>query len=303
MDTYEKILEALAPKLSWALGGISPDRQKSLEEIRIRNGKALSVTMAKGLFFVSPKGELLKKPQGALTVTQEAVRTTFDRITESSVYAVQDQLRQGFLTLFGGHRVGVTGTAVVQGGVVTTLKDISGLNIRIAKEIIGAARGLSPYVIEKGQVRNTLVLSPPGYGKTTVLRDMARILSDEYGKKVCIADERGEIAAMHHGQSSFCVGEHTDVLDRCPKNEGIPMLLRTMSPEVMITDEIGGEGDLKALLDARTSGVSVIASAHGGSVSELYQRPMMAELLRENLIDVFVILSKEHGKFWVEERR
>lgn len=303
METYEKFLETLDATFSNALREIPPERRERLEEIRIRKGKALSVVMPEGLFFVSPEGELLKKSKGALFVTPEAVRTTFDRFTESSVYAVQDQLRQGFLTLSGGHRVGVSGTAVMQGGEITTLKDISGLNLRIAKEIIGAARGLMPHLFQKGQVRNTLVLSPPGYGKTTVLRDAARMLSDEYGKKVCIADERGELAAMHRGESPFQIGENTDVLDRCPKKEAIPMLLRTMSPEVIVTDEIGGEGDFKVLLDARASGVSVVASAHGGSVEELYQRPMMAGLLRENLIDVFVILAKEHGRFTVEGRR
>jgi stage III sporulation protein AA len=193
-----------------------------------------------------------------------------DKITENSIYAFFGDINNGFITLNGGHRAGICGSAVIDSGKITAVKDISCVNIRVAKEIKGCGEMLFRRVTENGGIDNTLIVSPPGCGKTTILRDLTRLISDNVtGAKVSLIDERGEIAAVYKGVPQNDVGLRTDVWNGYGKFEGISRAVRSMSPTVIVTDEIGAAEDFKSLAAAKYSGVNIIASAHGDSVDSL----------------------------------
>lgn len=211
-----------------------------------------------------------------------------------ALYAHEEQLRQGYLTLPGGHRVGVCGQAVVHAGQPLRFARIQGLNVRIARQISCDRRALDA-VCTGGNLRSALIVSPPGLGKTTMLRELARVLSTQ-GAQVAIADERGELAACVQGVPQLDVGPRTDVMDGVPRAEAIRLLVRAMSPELVICDEIGSENDAEALLDARRCGVNVLCSAHGASYSDVKNRPAVRQLLREGMFDRVVLLGREVGR-------
>jgi stage III sporulation protein AA len=193
-----------------------------------------------------------------------------------SPYAMEEELRQGFFTIEGGHRVGVTGrTSYEKNGaspVVNAVSDISGLGIRIAHERKDCAKNLVPWIRRGGRLSHTFLFAPPGVGKTTYLRDCIRLLAngdaEEPGIKVGVVDERSEIAACHCGVPQNDLGERVDVLDNCPKEQGMRMLLRSMSPEMIAVDELGGAADFAAVAECSKSGVAVLGTIHAGSVEE-----------------------------------
>lgn len=226
---------------------------KSLREIRIRAGKKI--------VFVTDE----KMYKTNLYASKEDVLYCVKNASCSSVYAFIDEIRNGFITYKGGHRIGICGRAVVKNGEVTNIVDFSGVNIRIAKEIIGCGNEIFN-LSDEGCI---LVISPPGCGKTTILRDIARILGKE--NNVCIIDERGEISASYRGIPQFDIGEMTDVLNLCPKSEGIEIVLRGMSPQYIITDEIG-KNDLVAVNKGLMSGVKFVLSAHGDDIKDTLHR-------------------------------
>lgn len=234
--------------------------------------------------------------------TLSDLRQVLHYMSQSSYYALEQELEQAYLTLPGGHRVGMSGQMIVDGGQKFSLRHISSLNIRVARETHGSACPLLPFVVVGGRVLNTLIFSPPAAGKTTMIRDMARCLAgprhpDERcpGKtfRVGIVDERSEIAACYFGVPQLDVGRRTDVMDHCPKAVGIVRLLRSMNPEVIITDEIGLPEDVTALKEILRCGVAVITTAHAGSLKDLLQRPWLEEIIRGRLFDRFIQLSRE----------
>lgn len=252
--------------------------ETNLEEIRLRISKPVVLETATGrtiLDYISTKRD---------------IETALDRMCEASVYAFIDEIRQGFITLNGGHRVGITGRAVIKDDRITNITYISSLNIRIAKEI----KEVSKDVIDKIKDKNTLIISPPNAGKTTLLRDICRKLGNE--NKVGLVDERGEIGSLVFGRPQFDIGINTDVYDLCPKPTAINMLVRAMSPEYVIVDEIGTEADSKAILDACSLGVKVIATAHGNCYDDIIKR--MPELA--SVFEKIVILSRKNGEFFRE---
>ncbi len=220
----------------------------------------------------------------------EDVRAMADAMLGHAAHARQEELRQGFVTLAGGHRAGFCGRAAVKDGKLWALQDIASIAVRIARAIPGAAEPLLPHLVAGEAPRSALIVSPPGLGKTTMLRDAARLLS-EAGYAVTIVDERSELAACVRGVPTLDVGPCTDVLDGCPKAEGMRLALRAMAPRVIVTDELGRPEDAEAVAEAARCGVAVIATAHGRDFADLEARPMLAPILRGRAFERIIALS------------
>ena len=256
-------------------------------EIHMGTDMPLCIYFADGRYCVNRRGMLTKNPSEAVTVTREDISKTLELITGASVYSVKNEICNGFVTVSGGHRIGITGSAVIRNGRISFIKDVSALNFRLAGESIGAADKVIDSITDGKIVRSTLFVSPPGAGKTTILRDTARQLSMK-GFRVSIVDERHEIAAMNGGRSAFDLGLSYDVLTGINKADGMLMMLRSMSPEVIITDELGTAEDFEAVDKMLSCGVSVIASVHGRDLEQAKLR--CGELMK--YFEVIVTMSK-----------
>jgi len=269
-----------------------PDAVRSgLDEIRIRSGRPLEIGHARGAGFATAAGGLTDDPLSAYAPGDEVCRLLLERLTNHSLYAMEEELRRGYITVPGGHRVGLAGRTVLERGSVRGIRDIGGFNIRIAREVRGAGDAILPRLVNATgcMLHPTLVVAPPQQGKTTLVRDLARSVSAGrwpsrrggigHGRKVGIVDERSEIAACVRGVPSFDVGPRTDVLDACPKAEGMMMMLRSLSPELLVVDEIGRPEDTEAILEAAHAGVAVLATAHAAGLSDARGRPQLRKLL------------------------
>ncbi|HEY5583951.1 MAG TPA: stage III sporulation protein AA [Ruminiclostridium sp.] len=302
------IFPFLIPSIKNILLKVDIEILDNLEEIRLRAKKPLMVFYKNADWFVTTSGKLSKDIKDAYVVMQQEILKTMELMSENSVYAYQDEIKSGYLTLRGGHRVGLCGKVIMLDGQIKNIKDFNGLNIRVAKEIRGCSNHLIKY-ITKGSfdIYNTLIIGPPQCGKTTILRDIARIVSngdknfDFTGIKTGIVDERSEIAACHKGIPQNDVGFRTDVMDGCPKTLGMEMLLRSMSPSVIMTDEIGTHGDKEAILKVLNSGVKIIASAHGYNISELKMREELLALIKSGAFERYIVLSSKNGPGTLEE--
>lgn len=283
MDELRKIFsESILKFLSEYL------RSGSLQEIRIRAEKPVIV--------IDEAGEHVLK----YIVSREDIKYILQRISNYSLYACEEDIRQGFITIKGGHRVGLAGECVMDGGKIKTIRNISSLNIRICKEIKGCSKEIIGCIYRDKKVCNTMIISPPKCGKTTILRDIARVLSEE-GKKVSIIDERSEVAACYQGIPQMDVGIRTDVLDNCLKSEGMIMAIRSLSPEVIVCDEIGTIKDVEALSMAFNSGVNIIVTIHGESIEDLYNRKVFSEIINNNILSRVVILGTSKGVGTIEK--
>lgn len=280
----KELINYISPNLRECLKNIETSRWIKAEEIRITIGKPAMLCYNDGFEYIYKNNE-------PFICDAQSINETLMLITENSIYAANDKLVNGFITLKGGHRAGVCGSAVINGGKISAIKDISSINIRIKREMIGAADKVIKYIICDGQIQNTLIISPPQCGKTTLLRDIARTLGRN--RRVSIVDERSEIAAMYNGVAQNDIGLCTNVLDNCPKAEGIPLVIRSMSPEVVVTDEIGGESDTFAINYAASSGVKIITSAHGGGLNDLIHRRTFKNII--DFFDVFIVLTNIGG--------
>ena len=297
----------LAPPLAAALRAAPPALLAQAGEVRIRAGKPLLIVAGDGDVFLDAAGRPTD-PAQAYIVSGEDVAKTLQIVSRNSLYACEEELRQGFLTVAGGHRIGLAGQAVLAGGELKTLKHISALNIRLAREIRGAADAVMPYAVAgTRRVLSCLVISPPRCGKTTVLRDMARQLSGGVaclgftGVQVGIVDERSELAACRDGVPTADLGPRADVLDGCPKAVGMLMLIRSMAPQVIITDELGREADAAAVREASHAGVAVVASAHGRDAADIAARPFIGELIADQVFERYIILSDKPAVGTVHE--
>ena len=303
---WESIARWFGDHLREILEQISGAKLKDIEEIRIRIGKPLLLLGSRHELFIDRQGKSVSSEK-AYRIEREDLLQTLERMTQSSLYAAEEEMKQGFLTLPGGHRVGITGEAIMKDGDLQTLKHISGLNVRVAQEIQGRAVLLLPKLLKSdGALCHTLILSPPRAGKTTLLRDLIRNLSDGNsalslrGQTVGVVDERGELAGMWQGIPAYNLGCRTDVLDGCPKRLGISMLVRSMSPSVVAVDELGHPQDVEAVLDALRTGVRVLSTAHASSLEEALERPSLKELFAYSVFERVIVLSRRQGPGTVE---
>lgn len=273
----------LVADLQGALGA-GPDVLGDVQELRLRLGQRVRVRR------VAAEQALPLEWDEALMQAQ------LMRFTENSLYAYEEQLRQGFVTLPGGHRVGLCGRAWYSAGQMAGLRDISSMNVRVARAVPGVAQAFWPLVVDAGRVRRCLIAAGPGVGKTTLLRDLARGLADGVAgvpaQNVGIADERQELAAAYMGRAMLPVGARCDVISGCAKADALVMLLRCMAPDVLVTDEIGTAADACALRDALNCGVAVLASAHAADYAELLGRPALADLLLAGYFERVIFVER-----------
>lgn len=275
------ILEYFPNKIVQAiLNSINEKEIETLEEIRIRVSKPIILKVANKEIIVE------------YIVTTQDILEIVEKITENSMYSYQQQICSGYITLKGGHRVGISGNVVMEENKVINVNYIYSLNFRIARQIIGVAEKVVNEVLKNDEVSNTLIISKPGAGKTTILRDLIRIISKT--KTVGVVDERGEIAAMYKNEPQNDLGIKVDILSNISKSFGIKMLVRSMSPDVIVADEIGTKEDIEAIKYAVTSGVKGIFTAHANNMEDIKKSPILKELLDLNLIDKIIILDKNN---------
>ncbi len=289
------------------LEGLSLEFEQ-LQEIRMRVDTPLFLWYGNREYGVTKGGQLGQAGrEGLRRISERELRETVECMGNYSLYAFEDEIRQGFLTVRGGHRVGLAGKAVMENGNLKTLKYISALNVRFAHQIKGCGEKVLPFLFEEERLCHSLLISPPRGGKTTLLRDLVRLLSDGTGtvpgRNVGVVDERGEIGACYQGIPQNDLGARTDVLDCCPKALGMMMLIRSMAPQVVAVDEIGSREDLEAVEYAAGCGCAVLATAHGGSLEEILGKPGLGALVRGGLFGRLVLLGNGEQAGRVREIR
>ena len=260
--------------------------QRELQEIRIR--------IDRPIILKTRLADVIIEYQ----VTTNEILQTLEKLCENSIYAYKSQICQGFLTIKGGHRIGITGTAVTEEGKILNIKYITSLNFRIAREVPNCSKNLLREIIdiENNNIYNTLLVSPPGRGKTTMLRDIIRNISNGInemnfkGKTCGVIDERGEIAAMFQGVPQNDIGIRTDVIENIDKSKGIKMLIRSMAPEVIACDEIGSKEDIQAIEEAMISGVKGIFTMHGKTMEDIKSNPKVNQLIENHQIEKVIFL-------------
>lgn len=310
MAKKDEILKIFPRELREVLGQV-PMEFKEIQEIRLRTGKPLMILCNDREYMVTTDGKLIEDKRSAdqeplLHVTQAQMRETVEYMGSFSLYAAEEELRQGFLTIQGGHRIGVAGKTLCQGREIRLMKFISFINIRVAHQVQGCADQVMDYLYD-GRFLNTLIISSPRCGKTTLLRDIIRQVSDGWetgpsgnrrripGMSVGVVDERSELAACYQGIPQNDLGKRTDVLDCCPKSQGMMMLVRTMSPSVIAVDEIGSRQDVEAIEYVRNCGCALAATIHGSSLEDIRQKPAMGELLEQGAFERLILLDHLGG--------
>jgi stage III sporulation protein AA len=287
----QEVLALLPSTISDKVLSLPQDLIDRIEEIRVRTNRVLEVTARGKPYFLS------------YTVTEEDSEQLINKLSRHSFYTLEEELKRGYITIEGGHRVGLAGKVILEGGIVKGIRNLSSFNIRIAREKLGIAKSIFPYVYDNGW-KHTMMIGSPQTGKTTLLRDLARMISTGIPEKnippykVGIVDERSEIAGCVNGIPQLMFGPRVDVLDACPKAEGMMMLIRSMSPDVLIVDEIGRVEDGQAIQEAVNAGITLVMTTHGSSFSEVRKRPVINDIVSLQTIERFVELRRgdEPGK-------
>lgn len=301
----KEVLAYLPPGLEKILLYLEQQDCRELEEIRLRVGRPLLLLINDRECTLDGMGQLHNELDRGYIVSEDDLRRTIACLMDNSLYAFEEDINRGFITIPGGHRVGLAGQVLAQGGEIRRVKDFSSLCIRLAREVPGCARPIFNSICPRPrEILNTLIISPPRCGKTTILRDVARFLSSGGGSwpgcNVALIDERSELAGSYQGIPQLNVGPRTDVLDGCPKHLGMSMALRALSPRVIITDELGSQEDVEAVRECVNAGVQVVSTVHASSMEELQRRPMLKELLNLKVFSLAVFLSRRQGPGSVE---
>ena len=284
----EQAARVLPLRLRSGVMSLPEDRRSQIEELRLRVGLPMAAVL--------PEGE---RALAGPPVTQQELEQLLELASRASVHAVLDQLSRGYLTVQGGHRVGLCGSVALEDGAVRTIRKLSSAAVRVARQFPGAAEEVLPSLLEGRRLESALILAPPGLGKTTLLRDLVRAVSAGEGappRRVGVADERGEIAALFDGVPQLDVGPRTDVMEGCPKAWGLMTLLRGMNPQVLAVDEITAPEDVAALVSAAGCGVTLLATAHGAGREDLSRRKLYRGLLEEGVFRRLVRIRREAGR-------
>ncbi len=296
MNKENEILKILSNKLKNLLITAKLDYNK-LQELRLRVNEPFIIVYDSKEFFVNTEGSLTNKSYDAYIVNSCDIRDTLEFISNYSLYAYEDEIRQGFITIQGGPRVGIAGKVVMENGKIKSVRHISFINIRMSHQIKGCSDQVIDYVANNNQVAHTLIISPPRCGKTTLLRDLIRSLSngenDRSGFTVGVIDERSEIGACFRGTPQNDVGIRTDILDCCPKVDGMLMLIRSMSPQIIAVDEIGSREDIEAIEYVINSGCKILATVHGNSIDDIKNKPVLRKLVEEKMFERYIVLNNE----------
>ena len=294
--TEQDITKLFPAQIRKALGQALFDRNK-IYEILLRVNAPLIVIYQGKEYFLTLEGELTREEAKAYHVQTEDLKEMLEYISGYSLYAFEEEIRQGFLTIVGGHRVGIAGKTILDGNKIKSLKYISYINLRLSHQIKGCASPILPYIIKNRQICHTLIISPPRCGKTTLLRDLIRQVSNgnRYmpGVSVGVVDERSEIAGSYQGIPQNDLGIRTDVLDCCPKAEGMMMLIRSMSPEVVAVDELGDYEDIHAIESVIHCGCKLFATVHGSSIEDIKRKPLLQRLMQEKVFERYIVLYKK----------
>lgn len=289
----KNIIEYFPDKLQNILFEKVKQNEEMLEEIRIRNQNYIILKFNNEETVIKYK------------VNSEEIISILQLICENSIYSYQKQISSGFITLQGGHRVGLVGSCVIESNKIININYINSFNFRIARQVIGCSNNILKHIldIENNNIFNTLIISPPGFGKTTLVRDIARQISNgsiEYnfnGITVGIVDERSEIASLYKGAPQNDIGIRTDVIENISKSIGIKILVRSMAPRVIIADEIGTLDDIDAINYALCSGCKGVFTAHGSSLNDIYKNPILKNLIDTHVFERLIFLDKnEKGK-------
>lgn len=269
-----------------------------LQEIRLRANEPIVIRYYDRTMYLTKDNRLSESIQEAISLPAREIRETMEYISNYSMYAYEEEIKHGYLTINGGHRIGIAGKVICENGKVQGIKHISCLCIRIAHEVIGCSDLILRNLFVNNEFVDTLILSPPGFGKTTLLRDLIRNLSDgsnmrKQGYQLGLVDERSEIASCYLGIPQNNIGKNTDVYDACPKATGINFLVRSMSPEVIAVDEVACSEDMLALEQAFGCGCRILATTHAACVEELHNKRQWEKLLRDKCFQRFVVIEKK----------
>lgn len=296
MEKRDELVKIFSKEVRNILGKVTVDFEE-VQEIRLRVQAPLLIIYKNREYYLSREGKLSRNPEDAYMVSRDELRETMEYISNYSLYAFEEEMRQGFITIQGGHRIGIAGKTIVDDSGIKTMKYISFINVRLSHQIKGCATSVLPFLYQDGDILHTLIISPPRCGKTTLLRDLIRQISNgtesEQGLTVGVIDERSEIGACYMGVPQNELGIRTDILDCCPKAKGMMMLIRTMSPRVIAVDEIGSREDLEAMEYVMNCGCKLIATVHGNSVEDIKQKPVLRKLVQERIFERYIVLNNK----------
>ncbi|MCJ7839346.1 stage III sporulation protein AA [Lederbergia sp. NSJ-179] len=282
------VMQILPRRISDLITQFPDQKWNEIEEIRLRVGRQVEVASKGNPHFLP------------YIFTKIDAEQFIAKLANHSFYTLDEELKKGYVTIEGGHRIGLAGKVILENSQVKAIRHLASFNIRIAREKIGIAEKYLSFLFQK-QWKNTMIIGAPQTGKTTLLRDIARIISSGYSErgisaaKVGIVDERSEIAGCVHGTPQLQFGQRVDVLDACPKAEGMMMLIRSMSPDVLVVDEIGREEDRTAIMEAVNAGITLMMTTHGHSLEEVKKRPLLQKIIQAQVFDRFIELSRING--------